>query len=63
MASDFDKAVQFVRESGDPRMKNLSDEKQLEFYGFFKQANVGPCTTERPGLFDLTAKAKWFQTN
>lgn len=31
----------------------------LQFYGLYKQATVGDCDTKRPGLFQLTAKAKW----
>lgn len=31
----------------------------LQFYGLYKQATSGDCDTKRPGLFQLTAKAKW----
>ena len=37
----------------------LSNEDKLEFYGLFKQATVGDCNTERPGMFDPKGKAKW----
>ena len=37
----------------------LSQEDMLEFYGLFKQANIGDVNTERPGMFDLKGKAKW----
>ena len=37
----------------------LANEEKLEFYGLFKQANVGDVNTERPGMFDLKGKAKW----
>ena len=39
--------------------KNLSDDDLLTLYKYYKQATVGDCTTPRPGLFDLTGKAKW----
>ena len=37
----------------------LSNEDKLELYGLFKQATVGDCNTERPGMFDPKGKAKW----
>ena len=36
-----------------------SDEDLLELYAFYKQATVGDCNTERPGMFDMKGKAKW----
>jgi diazepam-binding inhibitor (GABA receptor modulator, acyl-CoA-binding protein) len=45
------------------RVKQLesapSNEDQLELYANFKQANVGDCTTARPGMFAMKEKAKW----
>ena len=35
------------------------NEELLELYGYFKQASVGDCNTDRPGMFDLKGKAKW----
>lgn len=40
-------------------LKNLSNEDLLTLYKYYKQATVGDCNTERPGMFDLTGKAKW----
>ena len=37
----------------------MSNEDKLEFYGLFKQATVGDCNTDRPGMFDPKGKAKW----
>ena len=31
----------------------------MAIYGFFKQATVGDCNTEKPQMFNLVAKAKW----
>ncbi|WP_218639394.1 acyl-CoA-binding protein [Streptomyces sp. IMTB 2501] len=31
----------------------------LKLYSYFKQATVGDNGTDAPGVFDLTAKAKW----
>jgi acyl-CoA-binding protein len=36
-----------------------SDDDRLKFYGFFKQARVGPCSTEKPGLLSVFERAKW----
>lgn len=45
------------------RVKKLeeapSNEDQLELYANFKQANVGDCTTSRPGMFSPKERAKW----
>jgi small subunit ribosomal protein S27Ae len=40
-------------------LKNLNNEDLLTLYKYYKQATVGDCNTERPGMFDLTGKAKW----
>ena len=31
----------------------------LEVYALFKQASIGDCNTERPGMMDFKGKAKW----
>lgn len=36
-----------------------SDADLLELYALFKQATVGDCNTERPGMLDFKGKAKW----
>ena len=41
------------------RYKQCTNDEQLELYGWYKQATIGDCTTERPGMFDLKGKAKW----
>ncbi|KAM0726234.1 putative acyl-CoA-binding protein [Formica fusca] len=35
------------------------DEHLLELYALYKQAIVGDCNTERPGMLDFKGKAKW----
>ena len=49
-ASDF-----LARNHSNPELKPVL----LQFYGLYKQATVGDCDSKRPGLFQLTAKAKW----
>ena len=39
--------------------KNTSNEDLLILYGLFKQATIGDCNTDRPGLLDPKGKAKW----
>ena len=43
------------------RKKNLNipNNKKLELYGLFKQANVGRNNTNKPGFFDPVGAAKW----
>mmetsp|Transcript_28572 Transcript_28572/g.79787 ORF Transcript_28572/g.79787 Transcript_28572/m.79787 type:complete len:99 (+) Transcript_28572:37-333(+) len=36
-----------------------SNDQKLAMYSLFKQATVGDVNTERPGMFDLSGKAKW----
>jgi len=37
----------------------MSDAERLNMYALFKQANIGDCNTDRPGMLDFTGKAKW----
>ncbi|CAM9395839.1 unnamed protein product [Ascophyllum nodosum] len=41
--------------------KQTSNNDKLKLYALFKQADVGDCNTERPGLLslDATGKAQW----
>ncbi|KAG0346567.1 hypothetical protein BG004_001406 [Podila humilis] len=36
-----------------------SNDVLLELYALFKQATIGDCNTDRPGMFDPKGKAKW----
>lgn len=36
-----------------------SDDDLLKLYGLYKQATVGDCNTDRPGMLDFKGKAKW----
>jgi diazepam-binding inhibitor (GABA receptor modulator, acyl-CoA-binding protein) len=38
--------------------KELTQDQKLGLYGLYKQAEVGPCNTERPGIFDQTGRYK-----
>jgi len=43
--------------------KRPTDQELLELYGFYKQATMGDCSTDRPGMLDLKGKAKWDSWN
>lgn len=49
---DFDKIIHEVR-----NLPGLSNENKLLFYGYFKQATVGPCKEGSP-WFDPVGQAK-----
>ena len=51
----FEKAAADIRTHG----KNLSNDQLLKLYSLYKQATVGDCNTEKPGMLDLKGKAKW----
>lgn len=37
----------------------LSNDVKLQLYALYKQSTVGPCNTSKPGLLEMTARAKW----
>ena len=39
--------------------KQPSNGEMLQIYSLFKQTAVGDCNTTRPGMMDMTGKAKW----
>ncbi|TMW56552.1 hypothetical protein Poli38472_006562 [Pythium oligandrum] len=39
--------------------KEPTNDEKLALYAFYKQATVGDNNTAKPGMFDLTGKAKW----
>jgi len=55
MSEAFNKAAADV--------KNLAtspnNDELLKIYSLYKQATVGDCNTDRPGMMDFTGKAKW----
>lgn len=56
LEDQFSRATDFVAHNHD---KSDLQPVLLQFYGLFKQGTTGDCDTKRPGLFQLTAKAKW----
>ena len=58
-SSEFEKAAADVRNL----KQRPENEELLELYGLFKQATVGDCNTDRPGMFDMKGRAKWDKWN
>ncbi len=56
-----DKAKFFEKAAADvfKHVKECPDSKKLELYGLYKQATVGDCNTDKPGMLDFKGKAKW----
>lgn len=40
--------------------KRFQDQQKLRVYGLYKQCTVGDCTSQRPGFFDPSGRAKWW---
>ncbi|KAF8969156.1 acyl-CoA-binding protein [Flammula alnicola] len=55
----FNKAVEIIQSLPKDGPVKPTQDDQLYFYKYFKQAKFGNNTTERPGLFDFAGKAKW----
>ncbi|KAJ7096531.1 acyl-CoA-binding protein [Mycena belliarum] len=55
----FDKAVAIVQGLPKDGPVKPTQDDQLYFYKYYKQANIGDNTTARPGMLDFTGKAKW----
>ncbi|KAG8037671.1 hypothetical protein G9C98_005882 [Cotesia typhae] len=52
---EFEKAALEVKELA----SQPSEEDLLILYGLYKQATVGDCNIDRPGIFNLKGRAKW----
>ncbi|CAL1716984.1 unnamed protein product [Somion occarium] len=57
--SKFDKAVEIVQSLPKEGPIKPTQDDQLFFYKYYKQATIGDVNTPRPGLLDFTGKAKW----
>lgn len=59
MSAQFDKAVSVIQSLPKDGPIKPTQSDQLTFYGLYKQATIGDVNTSRPGMLDLTGKAKW----
>lgn len=57
--SEFEKAAEDIKKL----TQRPTNEELLELYGLYKQATVGDCNTECPGMFDPKGRAKWDNWN
>lgn len=55
----FSAATAFVAATAADLSSKVSNDMQLQLYGFYKIATEGPCTTPQPSAFKMTARAKW----
>ncbi|KAI0635627.1 acyl-CoA-binding protein [Trametes polyzona] len=55
----FEKAVSIVQSLPKDGPIKPTQEEQLYFYKYYKQATVGDVNTSRPGMLDFVGKAKW----
>ncbi|KAG5638489.1 hypothetical protein H0H81_012421 [Sphagnurus paluster] len=55
----FEKAVAIIAALPKDGPIKPTQNDQLYFYKYFKQAKLGDNTTDRPGMFDFMGKAKW----
>eukprot|EP00051_Salpingoeca_urceolata_P014241 m.180881 g.180881 ORF g.180881 m.180881 type:complete len:114 (-) comp18024_c0_seq3:52-393(-) len=61
VAEQFELCVSFIG-SAPPEALPTSARSQasaLKLYGWFKQANAGPCTKPKPSVFDPVGRQKW----
>ncbi|KAH9831536.1 acyl-CoA-binding protein [Rhodofomes roseus] len=55
----FEKAVQIIQGLPKDGPVKPTQDDQLFFYKYYKQATVGDVNTTRPGMLDFVGKAKW----
>lgn len=51
----FNKAAEYLKSHHD----KLMPDDLLDIYGFYKQGLVGDCNVQKPGIFQMTSRAKW----
>ncbi|XP_065174631.1 acyl-CoA-binding domain-containing protein 6-like [Sycon ciliatum] len=56
---DFAAASKYMRSS----TLKLDNDKKLKLYGLYKQGTEGDCHTSKPGLLEMTGRAKWTAWN
>ncbi|XP_055636819.1 acyl-CoA-binding domain-containing protein 6-like [Toxorhynchites rutilus septentrionalis] len=55
LEEEFTRATKFIERGHD----QLEQKELLRFYGFYKQAMVGKCDIPKPGIFNMSGRAKW----
>ena len=66
-AERFELAVAYVRDGGAKEQlagrNPFSTDELLKFYGWYKQATQGDCSTPQPSAWSIEARAKWNSWN
>eukprot|EP00041_Stephanoeca_diplocostata_P011244 m.182790 g.182790 ORF g.182790 m.182790 type:complete len:273 (-) comp18471_c1_seq1:390-1208(-) len=57
--TQFSTAIEFIQSLPKDGEIKITDGQKLQFYGLFKQATKGNCTTNQPSMFQVVARAKW----
>ena len=62
---NFDFAVYQIKNSSISglKTKNPTNDEKLKFYGLYKQAIFGDCSTVKPWAVQVTDRAKWESWN
>lgn len=55
----FEAAVEFIRSAPTDSSRSISDAEKLQFYGLYKQATVGDCTTSAPWAVNIVKRKQW----
>ena len=59
----FNELVEKVKNSSANPNVVVPYDIKLKFYAYYKQATVGDCNTECPGMFEFQKKAMWNEWN
>lgn len=59
LEGSFEAAASFLAAAVTAKDTRFDDKVKLKFYGLYKQATSGKCTSGRPGFWDLAGRAKW----
>lgn len=58
---EFGNALNYVQKG--PQIPGITNEIQLAFYGYFKQATIGQCNEKAPSRLKVVQKMKWDSWN
>lgn len=59
LGEEFARATKYIERNHD----QFEQKELLKFYGFYKQATSGKCNVPKPGIFNISGKAKWSAWN
>lgn len=55
LEEEFSRATKVIERCHD----QFEQKELLKFYGFYKQATSGKCNVSKPGIFNMSGRAKW----